>query len=811
MINAACTFDPAREEITLKLDKALSRDSTALLSIEYSGIINDKMAGFYRSSYKSKDGKAMYMGATQFESTDARQALPCWDEPAIKATFDVTLIIPTGLTGLSNMDLLEETTADDRGKSRLRFRTTPIMSTYLLAWVIGDLESIETKNKHGVTVRVFTTKGDIEQARFALDVGSRTLDFFTEYFDMEYPLPKMDMVAIPDFSAGAMENWGLVTYRTTYLLFDEARSSLKSKQNVAYVVGHELAHQWFGNLVTMEWWSDLWLNEGFATWVGWLAADHLFPEWDIWTQFVVDDCNAGLSLDGLRSSHPIEVPVKNPAEISQIFDSISYSKGAAVIRMLVTYLGEETFRRGLQQYLKKHQYKNARTEDLWNSLSQASGQSVNQIMDSWTRKIGYPVLEVSVAEGSESGLQLEVTQSRFLSMGGVKPEEDTTLWNVPLRLATDRDASSAKAVDNALLSRKKDTIQLPGDIAYFKLNMGQTGFYRVNYPSDWLAKLGAAIKNGQLPAADRLGLVADAFALSTAGRLSLTEVLALLRNFENETEYLVWNEISLRLAEMLSTWWEQPEEEIASLKAFIADLYAGPVQRLGFDFAPEESDMIKLLRPLAIGMAGKCGHKHVIAEAKSRFADFVGGDQQRIHPNLRGTIYSIVVREGGAQEFQEVLKLYEAFTVPDQKLAALGALGSSRDPAVIASVLELTKKGDIVRPQDVIYITRTTGANPAARRPTWKFVQENWDFFYNRYGIGGGISLLGRIVSTATQDFTDEKDAKSVESFFAGKETTTFDLTLKQSLERIRMNAGWLTANRQAVAQWLRGNMRRVF
>jgi aminopeptidase 2 len=546
-IDAQHSFDTVKEVLTLSLPKTLKSGSNVVLDIEYSGIINDKMAGYYRSSYvDKKSGATTYMSATQFESTDARQALPCWDEPAVKATFDVTLVIPEGQVGLSNMDIISSETAN--GKTTIKFRRTPIMSTYLLAWVVGDLESIETTNKHGVTVRVFSTKGDIHQGKFALDVASRTLDFFTEYFDIEYPLPKMDMVAIPDFSAGAMENWGLVTYRTAYLLFDEKNSSLKTKQNVAYVVGHELAHQWFGNLVTMEWWSDLWLNEGFATWVGWLAADHLFPEWDIWTEFVVDDCQAGLRLDGLRSSHPIEVPVKNPAEISQIFDSISYSKGASVIRMLVTYLGEETFQKGLRKYLKKHQYQNAKTQDLWFSLSEASGQSVNDIMNAWTRIIGYPVVNVAT-EKTGSAVDVKLTQERFLNSGDIAPEEDTTLWNIPLRVGTDKEDLVALSEGNQLLKTKTGNVLLPSDISYFKLNMGQAGFYRVNYPPEWLEKLGNAVKENKIHASDRIGLVSDAFALSVAGKLSLTLVLSLLKNFKDESDYLVWGEISSQLSQ----------------------------------------------------------------------------------------------------------------------------------------------------------------------------------------------------------------------------------------------------------------------
>ncbi|RKO85972.1 peptidase M1, membrane alanine aminopeptidase, partial [Blyttiomyces helicus] len=349
------TLDNKLQTVSFEFANTIPEGSTAVLRVNYTGIHNHQMAGFYRSLYTDQAGVQKFMVVTQFEATDCRRALPSWDEPNLKATFAVTLNVPVDRTALSNMNQTAEKEVVINGKTlkSVTFATTPKMSTYLLAFAVGELDVIETvatpkfpADAKPVTVRVFTLKGQSDLGRFSLEVCARTLEFFSEFFDIAYPLPKMDLIAIPDFGAGAMENWGLVTYREIYLLFDEKNTSSKAKQKIAYVVGHELAHQWFGNLVTMDWWSELWLNEGFATFVGWLAVDHLFPEWQIWCSFLLEEFARGQELDALRSSHPIDVDVKSPNEIAQIFDAISYAKGASVIQMLSASLGIDTFKKG---------------------------------------------------------------------------------------------------------------------------------------------------------------------------------------------------------------------------------------------------------------------------------------------------------------------------------------------------------------------------------------------------------------------------------------------------------------------------------
>lgn len=543
------TYDEGTQITTVSFDKSISPGAKIQLTQTFTGYLNDKMAGFYRSSYKDRDGSTKYLATTQMEPTDARRAFPCFDEPALKAQYTITLVADKHHTCLSNMDPASEKEVDSKvtGRKRkaVKFNKTPLMSTYLLAFIIGELNCIETKNFR-VPVRVFATPDkDIEHGRFSLDLAAKTLEFYEKTFDSPFPLPKMDMVAIPDFSAGAMENWGLITYRVVDVLYDEKTSGASTKQRVAEVVQHELAHQWFGNLVTMDFWDGLWLNEGFATWMSWYSCNKFYPEWHVWQSYVTDTLQGALSLDSLRSSHPIEVPVKRADEINQIFDAISYSKGSCVLRMISKYLGEQTFMEGIRRYLKKHAYGNTQTGDLWAALSDASGKPVEKVMDIWTKNVGYPVVSVTEDEQSNS---ISVKQNRFLRTGDVKPEEDKTLFPVFLGLRT------RNGVDEDLtLSEREHDYKVP-DLDFFKLNADHSGIYRTSYTPARLAKLGQAAKDGLLTVEDRAGMIADAGALASSGYQKTSGILSLLKNFDGETEFVVWSELLSRISSIRAAW-----------------------------------------------------------------------------------------------------------------------------------------------------------------------------------------------------------------------------------------------------------------
>lgn len=524
-------YDEEMQTAKFTWDTVWKAGQKKTLSLVFDGKLNKNMAGFYHSTYQTKDGKTENMAVTQFEATDCRRAFPCWDEPALKATFDVSLTTSKEFVHLGNMNVKDERI---QGSSKTTtFATTPIMSTYLVAWAIGDFEYVES-NAFRLPVRTYTIPGYKEQGVYAADLGAKTLAFFEKVFGIEYPLPKMDFLAVPDFSAGAMENWGLVTYRNLALLLDEETTSASGRERVAMVVQHELAHQWFGNLVTMDFWEGLWLNEGFATYMAMFAGNAFYPEWKLLEAFVATDLQSGLRLDSLRNSHPIEVPVKRADEINQIFDEISYSKGCCVLTMLAKYLGEDVFLKGVSNYLKKHAYSNTKTDDLWKALSGASGKDVVRLMQTWTKKIGYPV--VTATEKADA---LSVRQNRFLSAGDATKEEDQTLYLVPLGLKT-KGKNGAVVLEDDLEGRES-TIQLGQDkMESFKLNADQYGFYRTCYTPERLEKIGkqAAESADFFSVQDRTGLVADAGALAAAGYGKTSGFLALIQEWKLEDAYL---------------------------------------------------------------------------------------------------------------------------------------------------------------------------------------------------------------------------------------------------------------------------------
>ncbi|KAK6529859.1 Aminopeptidase 2 mitochondrial [Arthrobotrys megalospora] len=772
---------------TLDFKQTLKAGTTASVEIIFTGNLNNNMAGFYRSSYKTKDGSTKYLATTQMEPTDCRKAFPCFDEPGLKATFEVALVADKNLTCLSNMDEVDVEDIEG-GKAVHRFAPSPLMSTYLVAFIVGDLHYIET-NAFRVPVRVYATSPESAQlGKFSLDLAAKTLDFYEKTFDSPYPLPKMDMVAIPDFSAGAMENWGLVTYRVVDLLFDETTSGASTKQRVAEVVQHELAHQWFGNLVTMDFWDGLWLNEGFATWMSWYSCNVFYPEWKVWESYVADNLQSALSLDSLRSSHPIEVPVKKISEINQIFDAISYSKGSCVLRMVSQYIGEDVFMEGIRKYLKKHAYKNTVTSDLWAALSDASGKDISHMMDVWTRHIGHPV--VSVTE-TDSGIH--VKQNRFLRTADVKPEEDETLYPIVLGLKT------KGGVEDILLTEREKEVKVDKD--FYKINSNHSGIYRTLYSAERLTKLGEAAKQGLLTVEDRTGMVADAGALVASGHQKTSGFLNLVKGFTEEKEYVVWSEILNRVGTIRGAWVFEPTEVKDGLKAFNKKIVSKLAHELGWEFTEKDDHILQQFKALAFGSAGMSGDEAVVKAAQDMFTKFTAGDKTAIHPNLRSSVYAIVLKNGGRSEWEIVRKAYDTGANSDERNTALRALGRSKDPQCIKDTLALSLS-EHVKEQDIYLPLAGLRGHEEGIIALWQWAKDSWDILEQK--LPPGLGMLGSIVQIVTSSFTSEEQIADVEAFFGTRNTKGFDKGLAQALDSVKAKANWLKRDQEDVKEWLK-------
>lgn len=796
------SYDAKSETATFTFPKPIQK-GVGQMKLAFKGILNDKMRGFYRSKYEV-DGVSKHLATTQFESTDARRAFPCFDEPSQKSVFEVTLKVPIGTTAISNT-MESNISEHESGYKLVEFAPTPKMSTYLLAFIVGDFEYLEGKSGNGKLIRVFTAPGKKQQAKFALEVGIKCLDFYENYFKIPYPLPVLDMIAIPDFAAGAMENWGAVTYRESRLLIDEATSSTANKQWTALVIAHELAHQWFGNLVTMEWWTHLWLNEGFASYIEYLAIDHIFPEWNVWTQFVGTELSDAFSLDALKNTHPIEVEVSNPAEISEIFDAVSYSKGASVIRMLAEYLGPKDFQKGLQLYLKRHSYGNAQTTDLWKALEDVSEKPVLKIMKNWTGKAGHPVV---IAKFKVQSSKLELTQSRFFSSPiSLRQTKDTTIWNIPIRMGREQFLMDKKLMD----------IPNTGE----KLNKEEVSLVRFNYSTEYMKNLEKAVKTGKLSASDRLGLVRDSFDLAQAGDSSTVQALEFAQSLVNETDYTVWAEVTGHLSQLDDLLAYESFHE--DFKKYGRQIYSGIAQKIGWEAKVGEKHTNGLLRGMVQYKLGSFGDKDTIKKAQELFTlqmslrDHEVAKQSRydinpsqiassktprndkgIDPDLRGVVYNLVAENGNLQEFNTLVKMYKDEQNPQEKERIGRSLGVFQSKIILQKALDFSLSKH-VRFQNSLQIIAFVWNNPEGRYLAWEFVKKNWELLKDRYAGGHYFTK----VFPPMGNFTKISDAKEIEQFIKKHPVPEAKRTIAQALEQIYSNAEWLKRDREKIKKFL--------
>lgn len=729
------------------------------VEIEFSGKITSSMKGIYPCYYKESK-KEKHLIATQFESHHAREVFPCIDEPEAKAIFNLTLDTPIVKTVISNTEVIKQKKLANRLITS--FEPTPKMSSYLLAFVYGDLAYLESKSEGGVLVRTYATPENIPHTKFALEVMAKALDFFSGYYGVDYPLPKCDLVALPDFASGAMENWGIVTFREQTLVVDKENSSQAIKQYVAMVITHELAHQWFGNLVTMSWWNDLWLNESFASWMSYLALDHLFPKWKVWAQFVVEEQEQALSVDALENTHPIEVPINHPDEIYSIFDAISYEKGASVINMLNAYLTPEVFQKGINLYLKKHAYSNTVTNDLWAALEEASKSDVSQFMNAWTSLSGFPMIKVDY-----QGTKVKINQTRFYINPSAKKQLE--LWPVPVSVKD----NEIRLFNKPQIVVEPDTLAGSGII-----NSERMGFYRAAYSSKYLDRL---IKSGidKLSPLNRLALLSDQIEAAKAGYISTIGPLTLLSEYEKESEMVVWDVIASFFNSLRNTLRDNELRE--SIKPFIRHFTKLQLNRLGFKPKAGESYFDSLLRPNILGLAAVADEETVINYINKTYK------KADIPPDFRRFVYPTIARLGGEKEYKELLDLYNKTSSPEQKLNLTLALCNFEDPKLINKTLAFIKT-DKVRPQDVFYWISYCFANFYGRDLTWQWFKDNWQWLEDNFQSDLSFHRVPNIVA---RNYCEPKDLKMYLDFFNKHRLPSLERSIKQGAESIEWHSEW--------------------
>ncbi|MDH5640656.1 MAG: M1 family metallopeptidase [Nitrospira sp.] len=752
------------------------------LFLTFHGILNDKLRGFYRSTYKDESGITQTMAATQFEATDARRAFPCWDEPDFKAVFTTTLVMDPHLTAVSNTAVISESI--ESGKKTVRFADSIKMSTYLVAFIVGRIEATEPKYVGKTPLQLWTIPGKQSLTPFGQDIAAASLTFFEEYYGIPYPGDKLDLLAIPDFASGAMENLGAITFRETALLVDQRTGTHGELERVADVVAHENAHMWFGDLVTMSWWNGLWLNEAFATFMEMLAVDAWKPEWKRWDTFGVSRA-AAFSVDGLRSTRSIEYPVQAPKDADAMFDVLTYEKGASVLRMLEQYLGPPVFRDGVRDYLRTHAYGNADTKDLWVSIGKASQQPVPELMDGWIFQPGYPLIRAHM----RGDFELVLTQQRFSYLP--YHESANQLWQIPVQIRIE----TSDSIDHRqlLMTGRETRIPLSSSIKHVLINEGGHGFYRVQYDATLLKRLLDAGPDHLAPT-ERFTLVSDAWATTISGLMPLPEYLSLTRHFAQERDKNVWAVLldSFSFLNKIIA-----DDDRPALESFIRRLITPAVLELGWAPRSNDNDLVRQLRGELLGALGKLGNDSQIQEqAIAQFTRYTA-DPTTVDPNIMPALVTILAHTGGETRYEEFSKRHKKSATPQEERRYLFSLAAFQSPALLARTLARTISGEI-RIQDAPFVVSAGLGNVYGRETAWEFVKQNWDQMDRLFPKQGLRRMCGGITNLATPEL--ERD---VQTFFASRQHDLGGKTLEQYLEQLRVAIVFKEQNGSTLRQYL--------
>ncbi len=791
-------LDEDTERLTIELS-AEATPGTWFLHTEFTGLLNDKLHGFYRSTFTDADGVEQVIATTQFEATDARRAFPCWDEPDFKAVFAVTLAVDADLAAVSNASETARSVRED-GKHVVTFADSMKMSTYLVAFIVGPLDITEPVLANGKPLRIVYPRGKGHLTTYALEVGTFCLEYFAEYYGIDYPGDKLDLVAVPDFAFGAMENLGCVTFREVLVLVDPTTATQPELQNVTDVIAHELAHMWFGDLVTMKWWNGIWLNEAFATFMEMSATDAFRPEWDRWTSFGLAR-TAAFDVDALKTTRPIEFPVISPEDAEGMFDILTYEKGAAVVRMLEQYLGADAFRGGIQQYLADNSYGNTETTDLWDALEDATGEPVRRIMDSWIFQGGFPVIDVEILrdeiEVAEAG-SLRFTQRRFGYAGDIGEDDPATdaeqaaeQWVVPLIFSVQE--AGVVRFEKVLIEGNELDVALVEPIDWVLVNTEGTGFYRAQYAGELREGLVARAADDLSPI-ERYGLVDDAWAAVLADRLTTVEFLALVQAFALETDLSVWERMIGGLVALERLVDGDARER---LQKIVRELAEPGLERLGLSHQDGQSDRDDELRGALFDLRGVLGRDPGTATMARELYASAKDAPGTVEASMVAASIAVIAATGGAADFDEFLGRFRQATTPQDELRYLSALADFDDPELIDRLLAMAITDD-VRTQNAPYLLRRAMGNRNHGGRAWQFVQDNWDAINERFPSNSIVRLLEGVRGLSRPDL-----AESVFAFFETHEVPQGDKTLAQHLERLEVNVALRARESDRLAEHL--------
>ncbi len=779
----SCTLDG--ETVEFRLDEPNERlflTPTAgvgvgehVVTIVFRGVLNDQLRGWYRSTYRD-DGGERVIATTQMQSTDCRRAFPCWDEPDFKAAFSVTLVVEPDLLAVSNAPEIARTERDD-GRIEVRFADTMVMSSYLVAFVVGPLEATEWTDVDGIPIRIVHVPGKSGLTSFGLEVAQFCLRWFQDYYGIPYPSDKVDLLALPDFAAGAMENLGCITFRENLLLVDPATATQNEKQLVADVLAHELAHMWFGDLVTMGWWNGIWLNEAFATFMEIAACDAFRPEWQRWTSFGLERSIA-FETDSLSATRPVEYEVRSPADCEGMFDVLTYQKGGALLRMLEQYLGEERFREGVSHYLRVHSYGNTETSDLWDAIERTSGEPVRRIMDSWIWQPGYPLVTASVDGG-----ELVLSQRRFTFEG----EDDTaSLWAIPLAIRQ---------------GKRTETVLLDADAIRFALtpepvvvNAGGHGFFRVSYSDELRRRLTSEVV-ASMSTLERYNLVDDAWNAVVGGTLEATEYFELIERFDDEREHGVWQSIAIGLRG-LRRLLADDGPAVAGFERRTRALVGPALDALGAPTAGE-ADLTAKLRGLLLSLmavqGGDPGAQRQAREYYDQWADDAGS----VDAELAAAATGVVAATGDLADYELMLERAMEGDTPQVELRHLYSLAEFDDARLMERTCELALS-DRVKTQNAPFLLRSCIGNRRHGALAWTFVRRHWGQINERFPR----NTIARMVETIRL-LDHPAEVADAQAFFAEHPVEQAVKTLEQILERQRVNASVRQRNETALADEL--------